>query len=983
MSRKIRLIVVCLLPLAAIFFLLRGEKAARAAWGLATVEDDEVFVSPSVALQADSFDLTAAPLQPLEDLPDLVLDTFTMEPERPQVDQPVTITTQIRNAGTGDAPGWRVNLYVDPPDHPPTSTTPYSKTTLYGITFPPGGTGTVTLSGYTFTEPGCHHVVYAWADPREGIEESDETNNMRVIHLCVDPATPDVPGEDSYEPDDDCVSEAKTISTDGTPQVRSFVPLTDTDYVKFNVAAAGAYTITAAGTGQDAKPNLELSDSCDFAPPFGTTTRLAFTAPDAGTYYLKLTNNASNPDPNETTYQLTVQSDAQVTTGDPPIPLGITPISGTNDVNTNVVITGTQFVFPTMAELCRYQGGACTAACSQLLNTSWVGPQKLYATVPAIDVGADPPMPLELGAYCLQLTNPGGKSGALADAFTVLPSDPQPLAVIPGQGYGDTAIDLHIYGFNFMDGVSMTLGAQGLQNVQVINGTHAIATLPKGQSSGVYDLTASYASGATGSLADAFTVLKPKEDLYAQAEELWHNPVAPRVDVPLEVGLVVHRRGGVDALANLPVRFTVDGPGAPADPMTGTVALLAVDGQASTAPVIFTPTVEGAYTVTAEIDPNQSAGILESTRVNNTAVRTLSVLPNVGVQQAPHVDDLTINGAHKPTVSTRDVLLSVTATVPSGAVAEIRYIEFEYNQGAGLWVPVQDSRWLNYTLNRTHYNWTLTPVGGLHYVQAWARDGDGNISQYPYQEAVTYLKPTEWVGRDQARVYRRSLTAGETLHVTLTPVSGDPDLYIWPPDWENGRPPWVSNLSGSDSVDEIAFTAPVSGEYQVEVYGYTSAEYQLSIDVSALSQRALADLGASRFAATSDKLWPLSPVLPVNSAPPANYGDPLPNFNPTAPDGVTIVSDTVGSAYVFTATVTPAGATRPLYYRWEATGSSQAPVTHTVTTLSDTHTFSWGAAGPQTVTVTAINAGGQVTGSRTVDVADTGHWIYLPLVMRE
>ena len=129
---------------------------------------------------------------PQVDLPDLVLDQFTLSPVRPQVGQPVTFTINVRNAGLGNAPGWRVQLYVDPVDRPPTTTTPYSLTQLYAVTFPPGATGQVELPGYVFTQAGCDHVIYAWADPREGIPESDENNNMRVMPLCVDPAPPTV-----------------------------------------------------------------------------------------------------------------------------------------------------------------------------------------------------------------------------------------------------------------------------------------------------------------------------------------------------------------------------------------------------------------------------------------------------------------------------------------------------------------------------------------------------------------------------------------------------------------------------------------------------------------------------------------------------------------------------------------------------------------------------------------------------------------------
>jgi hypothetical protein len=196
-------------------------------------------------------------------------------------------------------------------------------------------------------------------------------------------------------------------------------------------------------------------------------------------------------------------------------------------------------------------------------------------------------------------------------------------------------------------------------------------------------------------------------------------------------------------------------------------------------------------------------------------------------------------------------------------VSDLRYIEFEYNQGARLWLPVQDSGWISYSLASTNYAWTLTPVGGIHYIQAWARDGAGNISHYPYQQSVNYLPPSDWVGRNQTRVYRRALAQGASLQVVLTPVSRDPDLYVWPPDWQEGRPPWVSNLSGSE-VDELTFTAPVSGVYQIEVYGYTAARYQLSIVTEA------AELALRFPPALLGKHWPITPAFDIGDAPPTD-----------------------------------------------------------------------------------------------------------------
>jgi thermitase len=69
--------------------------------------------------------------------------------------------------------------------------------------------------------------------------------------------------------------------------------------------------------------------------------------------------------------------------------------------------------------------------------------------------------------------------------------------------------------------------------------------------------------------------------------------------------------------------------------------------------------------------------------------------------------------------------------------------------------------------------------------------------------------------------------------------------------------------------------------------------------------------------------------------------------------------------YALTAAVSPITASQPISYVWQATG--QAPVVHTGG-LSDTVSFVWPTPGVQTITVTATNFGGVVTGTRVVTV---------------
>jgi uncharacterized repeat protein (TIGR01451 family) len=75
----------------------------------------------------------------------------------------------------------------------------------------------------------------------------------------------------------------------------------------------------------------------------------------------------------------------------------------------------------------------------------------------------------------------------------------------------------------------------------------------------------------------------------------------------------------------------------------------------------------------------------------------------------------------------------------------------------------------------------------------------------------------------------------------------------------------------------------------------------------------------------------------------------------------------VGTAFTFSATVSPANATTPITYTWSATGQTTVQQTGGGTT-SAPQSFTWNTVGPQVVTVTATNAGGTVTNTINVNV---------------
>lgn len=91
-------------------------------------------------------------------------------------------------------------------------------------------------------------------------------------------------------------------------------------------------------------------------------------------------------------------------------------------------------------------------------------------------------------------------------------------------------------------------------------------------------------------------------------------------------------------------------------------------------------------------------------------------------------------------------------------------------------------------------------------------------------------------------------------------------------------------------------------------------------------------------------------------------------ITPIAPTGVTLVGPTqglAGTAYPFTAAVTPLTVTVPMTYQWQVT--DQPPVTQR-SGMTAQLTLTWPAAGVYTVTVQALNASGAVSAIQPITI---------------
>ncbi len=448
----------------------------------------------------------------------------------------------------------------------------------------------------------------------------------------------------------------------------------------------------------------------------------------------------------------------------------------------------------------------------------------------------------------------------------------QLVEVRPNQGWNDVPNEITLVGNGFVEGISAALlntaqkapaasGGTTVLATTYVSATELRATVPEGLVPGTYAVSVTNPDNRSVTLPAAYTVLDSLsgaiDDLYGYSYELWTSPATPHVGTAGAIGLLVHRNGGKNVRSNISVDFRKGDCGSGASMGSGAIAFLSPDSTESTNGVPWTPSAMGEVTICAVIDPGNTAA--ESREDNNQVLRTVSVLGALPDNTPPHVDSFRVAQGAAATGSLSIKLDAAASDAsPSSGLASLFYQEFEYNQGVKSWIPVQQSGWVPYATASSNYDWKLVPFVGMHALQAWAIDQAGNVSVFPYKGSINYTPPTDSIRRQQVRIYRQSLTVGQTLTVTVTPVTGDPDLYVWAPESAK-EPPWISNLSVG--IDQVVVAAPVAGVYQVEVHGNTAAQYQLMMGVAAVAaRRAMPDpmggIDPDKEQADRPVLWP-------------------------------------------------------------------------------------------------------------------------------
>jgi hypothetical protein len=479
------------------------------------------------------------------------------------------------------------------------------------------------------------------------------------------------------------------------------------------------------------------------------------------------------------------------------------------------------------------------------------------------------PMALSLALF-LGLLSLLSVAQAQNDALTLI-------GVGPSYGWNDVETYVHIYGNgdDFTEPLTVSLRNTPLTVTEVLS-DRLLVIVPARMTPSLYDLTVETANGLSDTLEAAYRVLEPTDvdDLTSFREWLWSEPRTMRVGyTESALGLNVQRLGGrlfqnqhlngvtVEFVLKLESRDVVLGRS-----QTPPIGPTFVE---STGKVIWEPEEAGQYLICAIIDPDHEIDERDGEEPNraednNQICRTVTVLEQVLDLVNPVVNyDFQLNDGASST-SAVTVTLDVTGEDPppnprSGLDA-LRFLEFEYILGAG-WSPVQGSDWIPYSTAHQDYPWTLADTYGIRYMRVWSVDKAGNISLDSRVGRINLL-PSEQVAsvaKGQLDFYRIFVNAGETLSVTLTPEKGDPDLYIW---GSGNNSPWSSN--NPLGVESLTIPMTETGTYQIEVHGYTEAEYYLSFEVTEVQP-----LRASQ-AGSDNKPVPTGPRVPLEDIPADN-----------------------------------------------------------------------------------------------------------------
>lgn len=493
-----------------------------------------------------------------------------------------------------------------------------------------------------------------------------------------------------------------------------------------------------------------------------------------------------------------------------------------------------------------------------LEDSTVVDSQQIQAVVPAN---------LTPNTYPLIIKHPDGKQHTLPLAYTILAETPHIREIWYPYGREDKAEIFHIYGQSFHDGCTVSIGSLPV-HAQRVRGDQLLVTVPtRVFAAGTYTVTVTNPNGKQALLANGYHIASGNETrLYSHEREFWTEPATPRVHQSTQVGVNLHYPNRNQQISGVAVDFYQGNPQQDGI-MIGSSIVGNIDPgtMVRTPPIIWKPDRTGSTTLYAIVNYTQAM----SQSIQHTLIvsRTIQVHPASQDRIAPHITKFGINSGNEVTYDRNFFLdVGITDSESRNGQTNILLIEYVYSQGAGAWIPVQQSGWFVHT-GTTRYSWSLVPLPGVHYMQVWAADTDGNVCADPAKGMINYLPMRDEVEQGHGRVYRYPLQTDERLSIRLDSLRGDPDIYVW----KKGSPTPIAVSDLWYETDLIDMVARQDSLYQVEVYDcqgcvdgvsyYDPMAYRMLVEVT---QASSGNEGQNRYVSANQKMRRNTPLIPLD-----------------------------------------------------------------------------------------------------------------------
>ena len=334
----------------------------------------------------------------------------------------------------------------------------------------------------------------------------------------------------------------------------------------------------------------------------------------------------------------------------------------------------------------------------------------------------------------------------------------------------------------------------------------------------------------------------PISNLYVKTHDLFLEPSAPIVGDPVKPGANLSVFGpqiDFNALIGqaIKVKFTISkfGSSTPINSQEKDVPNFTVDfGQQSILAdtAVTLPNEPGLYVLEVKVD---SSNVFPEDRENdNTARRLFRVRAAPPDKTAPVVTSTVINDDAAVT-SNRNVAVKFNAndpTSPSGqstsGLDSFCIVRYYYNNVQRRWVEQEcDFRSLpppdgsgNFVVQTQ-----LPDRVGVNYVFVWVKDKAGNISKTPGFDFINFIPSGERsIDRNDRRIFRIRLNAGQSATFTITPSLGDVDVPVF----KDGSFQSASANSGTQ-VETVTVSSTVNDTvFQIEVRAVVNSRFSVA-----------------------------------------------------------------------------------------------------------------------------------------------------------